>query len=316
MPKSIYETRLPYQPDNFTPFVYEICFKPNDLNHEDYGKHYIGSLFRNNSYSGTAHPDFFWVNEGYYTSSSYVHDLITTYGSESFETKILKTFTNSEDTYKYETELLEAYDAANSPDFLNQHNNSKIAGNITDEQRQRGLTTRKTKYDNMSENEWRELCKRQSDNAWATECAKFEAEHGIPLVHYKQHTPTYRHYGHLKKMWGEQMCQKWRDHYSWFVYDMGFKEETTRGKKGCKLNRYDVSKPFCKENCYWGKGTDSYRRESLLVHQYIEEIRSIINSYGIAKGYRKFCEQFPNVADKITWNQFRGQADNIRAGRI
>jgi len=316
MSKSIYDAHLPYRPDSFRPFVYEICFEPKDLNHEDYGKRYIGSLFRNNSMSGTAHPDFFWVNEGYYTSSNRVHDLLTAHGPESFETKVLKTFTNSDDTYNYETKLLEAYDAANSPDFLNGHNNDRIAGYITDEQRQRGLATRKAKYEEMSKEEHEVFHRNIQDQAWATECAKFKAEHGIPLVHYKQHSPTYRHWGHLKKLWSEQMCQKWRDHYSWFVYDMGFKQETTRGKKGCKLNRYDVSKPFCKENCYWGKGTDRHRHERLLVHQYIEQIRSLVNSYGIAKGFRKFGDQFPKDADKITWNQFRSQADKIRAGLI
>ena len=91
------------------PYVYYI-------EHLSTGTKYIGC-----KYAASADPATFW--QTYFTSSKKVADLRKYFGNDDFKISIRKIFTTKEECLAYETKLLRKIDAANHPDFLNEHNN-------------------------------------------------------------------------------------------------------------------------------------------------------------------------------------------------
>ena len=96
----------------YTPFTYCITFLPT-------GQRYYGVRY---SIKEVAHPDQLWTT--YFTSSKIIKDLIKEYGVDSFFTQIRKTFTDGDTANASETKFLTKIDAANSQDWLNDHNGS------------------------------------------------------------------------------------------------------------------------------------------------------------------------------------------------
>ena len=95
---------------NYEPYVYLLKFKPTD-------KFYLGVKYGKN-----ANPEFFWVK--YFTSSKIIKNLIKTYGKESFEYKILKTFDCPEKALKYEQTIIRRMNLVNDDRFFNMAANS------------------------------------------------------------------------------------------------------------------------------------------------------------------------------------------------
>lgn len=88
-----------------TPYVYFLKNKTTKLK-------YIGV-----KYSKNCHFNDFWKK--YFTSSKLVKNLISIYGIEDFEFKILKVFSNTFEAIKYENSLISL--AAKREDYLNIH---------------------------------------------------------------------------------------------------------------------------------------------------------------------------------------------------
>lgn len=93
-----------------TPYFYIIRHKLTN-------KRYAGSRWAKN-----CDPSELLKEDGYFTSSNSIHNLIKHDGLDSFE--ILKII-ELEDPYKYETQFLLENDCANSNEWFNMHNNEK-----------------------------------------------------------------------------------------------------------------------------------------------------------------------------------------------
>lgn len=253
MPKCIYRYDLPYQPANYKPFVYEICFKPKDTNHKDYGKRYIGSLYRNNTSSGTAHPDFFWVEDGYYTSSYPIQVLLNEHGPESFEVVYVTSFTTKQETYDYEKERLIETNAARNPMYFNQHNNNGPANSLTRKSVMKSAKTKKKKRDKMIVNDskrFEEIEAARKEKERKTKEERFFKRHGVPYFRSTDNLYSYEYFFSLRHRY---KIETWPT-FSHFVADMGL-----RPSKGY-LFRHDLNKPYSKENCYWKIATKSKLR--------------------------------------------------------
>lgn len=94
------------------------------IRHKKSGKLYAGSRFANNK--TVANPVEFMKENGYNTSSIEVRNLIETEGFESFEVLRIKTFTDGESAYNYETKFLKKVNAKDNPKFINRTNNNGI----------------------------------------------------------------------------------------------------------------------------------------------------------------------------------------------
>lgn len=94
--------------DIYTPFTYCLTFLPT-------GERYYGVR-----YAKDCHPSQLWTT--YFTSSETIKALIEEYGEDSFTFEIRKTFVTREQACSWETKFLTKIDAANHPDWLNDHN--------------------------------------------------------------------------------------------------------------------------------------------------------------------------------------------------
>lgn len=92
------------------PFTYLLKFKPT------------GQLYYGSRYGKGCNPSQLWST--YFTSSKTVKKLIESYGVESFEYEIRKTFSTREQARKWETKFLTRVNAAKSEKWLNKHNGS------------------------------------------------------------------------------------------------------------------------------------------------------------------------------------------------
>ena len=101
----------------YIPYFYIIC-------HRKSGKFYAGSRFVNSRC--VANPVEFMKEKGYNTSSKEVNHLIESEGLESFDVLRMKTFTDGESAYNYETKFLKKVNAKDNPKFINRSNNNGI----------------------------------------------------------------------------------------------------------------------------------------------------------------------------------------------
>lgn len=92
----------------YTPFTYCITFIPT-------GEKYYGSR-----YGKGCHPDTLWTS--YFTSSKVIQQLILEHGKDAFVVSIRKTFNTAKEARKWETTFLNKVEAAQSNEWLNQHN--------------------------------------------------------------------------------------------------------------------------------------------------------------------------------------------------
>lgn len=81
--------------DNRIPYVYRIKRK-------DTGEFYYGS-----KYGKDANPDKFWVKNGYFTSSKTIKKIIEFFGSDIFETKIIRICKTKKDAFYIEKKLID-----------------------------------------------------------------------------------------------------------------------------------------------------------------------------------------------------------------
>lgn len=92
------------------------------IRHRKSGKFYAGSRFVNSRC--VANPDEFMTENGYNTSSKEVKHLIESEGLESFDVLRIKTFTDGESAYNYESRFLNKVNAKDNPNFINRTNNN------------------------------------------------------------------------------------------------------------------------------------------------------------------------------------------------
>lgn len=93
-------------------YVYSLRFKIT-------GQWYVGCRYAKHLTDEMISNDL-WIR--YFTSSKLVRALIKTYGYDSFEPKIRRVFSNSDDAKSYEVSLLKKVNARTNPAFLNQCN--------------------------------------------------------------------------------------------------------------------------------------------------------------------------------------------------
>ncbi len=85
------------------------------LYHVPTGYKYYGAR-----YSKNAHPDDFWKT--YFTSSKKVKELISEYGSDTFEYKIRRVFDTAESCIIWEQTVIRRFNILSKRDWLNQYN--------------------------------------------------------------------------------------------------------------------------------------------------------------------------------------------------
>lgn len=91
---------------------------------------YYGVSFR----KGT-HPDRLWVE--YFTSSTTVHKLISTYGKDAFEFEIRKTFTDPTAAQHWEAKVLKRMKVVGNPKWINRHDNISFESKFGDDNHMR-----------------------------------------------------------------------------------------------------------------------------------------------------------------------------------
>jgi hypothetical protein len=92
------------------------------IEHVASGKRYVGCR-----YAKGCNPVEFMTEGGYQTSSTTIKKIIEEEGLESFKTVEIKTSDEVGDVYDYETDFLVENDCAKSEQWLNKHNNTKMA---------------------------------------------------------------------------------------------------------------------------------------------------------------------------------------------
>lgn len=99
------------------PYTYLIKFIPT-------GQVYYGVRFAKG-----CHPDEFWQDGGYFTSSKIVHQLIEEYGSEWFEYEIRQVFDDVNKARDWEEQVLKRMNAVESKQWLNRTDNRSFIRN-------------------------------------------------------------------------------------------------------------------------------------------------------------------------------------------
>jgi len=89
------------------------------IEHKESGKRYAGCKILKN-----CKPEDFLTENGYWTSSTYIKDIIEKEGLEAFS---IISLIEMDDPYTYETEFLREHDCANSDIWFNRHNNIRAA---------------------------------------------------------------------------------------------------------------------------------------------------------------------------------------------
>jgi hypothetical protein len=100
--------------NNYQPYTYLIRFKPT-------GQIYYGSSYANKS--KIANPSQLWTS--YFTSSKIIKQLITEYGTDSFEVEVRQIFESPEQAINWEHKVLSKFDAKNNPVWINENNGDK-----------------------------------------------------------------------------------------------------------------------------------------------------------------------------------------------
>lgn len=98
------------------------------IKHKSSGKLYAGCKYAKN-----CTPDNFMTENGYQTSSKIVKYIISIEGLDSFEILRIDTYCDGMHVLDYETLFLNSLDCANSPNWLNCHNNAEYS-NFTKKQ--------------------------------------------------------------------------------------------------------------------------------------------------------------------------------------
>jgi len=121
-----------------TPYAYHLYHRPTD-------KHYYGI-----KHGRDADPTEFWTK--YFSSSKLVHQLISEYGTDSFDVEIRKTFSSSQAALLWEHRVLTKLNAAARDNWLNRHNGGrKFRAPITHSPETRQLLSRKLRGKSKSE---------------------------------------------------------------------------------------------------------------------------------------------------------------------
>jgi hypothetical protein len=110
-------------------------------------------------YAENCHPDEFWKDDGYKTSSGYVDKFVKIHGDPDI-VEIRKIFSGDDRNNKaviWECRVLTKINAANRPDYLNKHNGNGRAS-MADP------TVRKAHKARMESDEVRQRCKDSSNN--------------------------------------------------------------------------------------------------------------------------------------------------------
>lgn len=101
----------------YVPYVYSVTHIPS-------GNFYIGSKY--GELCGNTNPSLFWVEGGYFTSSTIIKELLKADGMSAFSVKVRKTFDNALSAQAYEKRFIEK--VYKSPKCLNRN----IGGVIVD----------------------------------------------------------------------------------------------------------------------------------------------------------------------------------------
>lgn len=142
----------------YLPFTYCITFIPT-------GQRYYGVRTAKN-----CNPSELWNT--YFTSSSYIRDLIQEYGKDSFTYQIRRTFSNKYDAIMWETKVLTRLNASKNPNWLNKSNGGENFL-TTDESIAKGLDTKR----NWSDDKREEFSRRLSEHF-----KKFHKEAPVELL--------------------------------------------------------------------------------------------------------------------------------------
>jgi hypothetical protein len=74
---------------------------------------------------------------------------------------------------------------------------------------------------------------------------------GMKLRCYNKNREDYKHYGGR----GIEVCERWRSSFVAFLEDMGPRPP------GMTLDRIDVNKGYCKDNCRWATKAEQERNK-------------------------------------------------------
>jgi hypothetical protein len=96
----------------YQPYTYLIKFKPT-------GQFYYGASYANSG-KKVANPEQFWNT--YFTSSSYIKDLVKEHGKDAFEFQVRKVFERADQALKCEKKVLTTFDAKFNSSWLNKSN--------------------------------------------------------------------------------------------------------------------------------------------------------------------------------------------------
>ena len=96
----------------YQPYTYLIKFKPT-------GQFYYGTSYANSG-KKVANPEQFWNT--YFTSSSYIKDLVKEHGKDAFEFQVRKVFERADQALKCEKKVLTTFNAKFNSSWLNKSN--------------------------------------------------------------------------------------------------------------------------------------------------------------------------------------------------
>lgn len=128
----------------YCPYVYLLKYKPTK-------QLYIGAEY--SILNKVANPSNFW--NIYFTSSNVIQNLRESSNDQTdWSFRILKTFSTEKETIEFEQYLLEKYNAADNPRFLNQRNGG--GGNHSIESRKKMSLAKKGKPNGQKGTRWTE----------------------------------------------------------------------------------------------------------------------------------------------------------------